>query len=97
MKVRSCARRLALLCLFGAAAHGAQVIDNDSLSNEKDGVNWAAYGRTFDEAHYSPLTQITTETVQRLGLAWSLDLDVTNSITAPLEVNGVLYLGAVTG
>jgi quinohemoprotein ethanol dehydrogenase len=97
MNARSCASLLALVCLWGGSVQGAPVIDNAALSNEKDGTNWAAYGRTFSEGHYSPLTQITTETVKRLGLAWSLDLDVTNSITAPLAVNGVLYLGAGHG
>src|SRR5579872_6570776 len=97
MNARSGASLLALASLWGASAQGAQVIDNAALSNEKDGTNWAAYGRTFSEGHYSPLTQITTQTVKRLGLAWSLDLDVTNSITAPLAVNGVLYLGAGQG
>ena len=35
--------------------------------------------------------------MKRLGLAWTLDLDVNNSITAPLAVNGVIYLGAGHG
>jgi quinohemoprotein ethanol dehydrogenase len=35
------------------------VIDNAALSGERDGANWPAYGRTFSEGHFSPLTQIT--------------------------------------
>lgn len=97
MKALSCASLLALVCSWGACAQGTTVIDNAALSDEKDGTNWAAYGRTFDEGHYSPLTQITSDNVKRLGLAWSIDLDVTNSITAPLAVNGVIYLGAGHG
>ena len=72
----------------------AAVVDNKLLGDEQDGTNWAAYGRTFSESHFSPLKQIDSATVKRLGLVWSLDLDVTNSITAPLEVNGVIYLTA---
>lgn len=87
----------ALACLWGATALAAQGVDNATLANERDGTNWPAYGRTFSEGHYSPLKQISADTVQRLGLAWSLDLDVTNSITAPLAINGIVYLGAGHG
>lgn len=86
-----------LVCLFVADVCAAQGIDNTALANEPDGTNWPAYGRTFSETHFSPLQQIGAENVKRLGLAWSLDLDVTNSITAPLAVNGVVYLGAGHG
>src|SRR5215469_3985113 len=96
MTHRSRVSLIALLCVWGAP-HAAQQFDNSALANEQDGANWAAYGRTFSEGHYSPLSQITTSTIKRLGLAWSLDLDVTNSITAPLAVNGVIYLGAGHG
>ena len=97
MTHRSCVSLVALTCLWGADARAAQAIDNAALASEQDGSNWAAYGRTFSEGHYSPLDQISTHTIKRLGLAWSLDLDVTNSITAPLAVNGILYLGAGQG
>jgi glucose dehydrogenase len=45
-----------------------------------------AYGRTFGETHYSPLVEINRETVPRLNLAWTLDLDVTNNLSTPLAV-----------
>ena len=90
---------VALLALSAAVAAGTTqaAIDNAALSNEQDGNDWPAYGRTFSEAHFSPLSQIDAANVSRLGLAWSLDLDVTNSITAPLEVGGVVYVGAGYG
>jgi len=88
---------LALTRLAGANSVDVQSIDNGALNNTHDGENWPAYGRTFDETHYSPLSEVDTTTVSRLGLAWSLDLDVTNSITAPLAVDGVIYLGAGHG
>ena len=90
----------ALFLLVGAgltaAAAGAPVT-NSALANQSDGTNWPSYGRTFDEQHYSPLSQINGSSIARLGLAWSLDLDVSNSISAPLAVDGVLYLGAGHG
>ncbi|NKF21472.1 PQQ-dependent dehydrogenase, methanol/ethanol family [Solimonas marina] len=86
---------LLLMGLAGSAAADASVIDNQALADDTDGTNWAAYGRTFDEQHYSPLTQINTDNVGRLGLAWSLDLDdVWNVSTVPIEVDGVLYVAA---
>lgn len=83
--------------LLGGCLRAPQTVDDTMLSNAADGTNWGAFGRTFDEGHYSPLTQINADNVTRLGLAWTLDLDVTNSITAPLAVNGVIYLGAGHG
>ena len=55
-------------------------------------VNWEHYGQSGDETHYSPLDQIDDKNVGKLGLAWSYDLDTFDSFTAPLEVDGVVYL-----
>ncbi len=88
---------LAAVTIALAGRVSARDIDNGALNDVRNGENWPAFGRTFDEGHYSPLTEINADTVQRLGLAWSLDLDVTNSIAAPLAVDGVVYLGAGHG
>jgi hypothetical protein len=64
----------AVAALLAACVSTPQIIDNTALASERDGVNWAAYGRTFSEGYYSPLTQITDQNVSRLGLAWALDL-----------------------
>jgi quinohemoprotein ethanol dehydrogenase len=64
------------------------------LGNEADGSDWPAYGRTFSESRFSPLRELNDSNVSRLGLAWALDLDVSNSITAPVEAGGVIYLAA---
>jgi quinohemoprotein ethanol dehydrogenase len=72
----------------------SNTIDNAALTDEADGRNWAGDGRTFSESHYSPLTEINRDTVARLNLAWTLDLDVTNPISTPLAVDGVLYVAA---
>ncbi len=81
---------LALLAFAqGAASAG---YDGKQIADEKDGRNWLAYGRTYSENHASPLKQITTDNVGRLGLAWSLDLpNVHNGLTVPLAVDGVIY------
>lgn len=88
--------RAGLLAASTVAATGAVSsppgIDNVTLANELDGTNWAAYGRTFSEQHYSPLREVNSGNVSRLGLAWSLDLSDSNfATTAPIEVDGVIY------
>lgn len=81
---------LALVSAFTAQA--ASEIDNAALANEADGRNWASWGRNFSEQRFSPLQQINKQTVNRLGLAWSMDLeDVWNVSSQPLAVDGVLY------
>jgi quinohemoprotein ethanol dehydrogenase len=62
------------------------------------GADWAGYGRTFTEDHYSPLRQIDAANVAQLGLAWSLDLPGERTLEAtPLAVNGVLYFSGTGG
>ena len=54
---------------------------------------WMSVGRTYDEQRFSPLTQINTETVSRLGLAWFADFDTNRGQEAtPLAIDGVLYV-----
>jgi quinohemoprotein ethanol dehydrogenase len=77
-----------------AYAQRARVVDNVMLANEADGTDWPAYGRTFSESRFSPLRELNDSNVSRLGLAWVVDLDVPNSITAPVEADGVIYLAA---
>jgi len=83
-----------VVALLATQAMAAGGIDNAALRNDADGHNWAAYGRTFGETHYSPLAEINRETVPRLNLAWTLDLDVTNNQSTPLAVEGVIYVAS---
>lgn len=71
---------------------GGAVVNDRLLSDQANGSDWAAYGRTFGEDHFSPLAQIDARNVARLGLVWWYDLPKSPSVTgAPLEVDGVLY------
>jgi quinohemoprotein ethanol dehydrogenase len=64
-------------------------------SEAATGNNWLLNGRTFDEKHFSPLQQITDKNVDRLGLAWYLDIDSGMGIVSePIVVNGVIYVSA---
>jgi quinohemoprotein ethanol dehydrogenase len=61
------------------------------LSDDSDGRDWAAYGATYGEQHYSPLTSISDHDVGNLRLAWYMDLPPGNPATQALEIDGVLY------
>lgn len=93
-RVRPLAWHAAMLFLplLANIASAATVVDNRSLNDEVDGSNWLSYGRTFSEQRFSPLDQINDRTIDRLKLAWSLDLDTFgHSQSSPLAVDGVLY------
>ena len=54
--------------------------------------DWTARNADADETAYSRLDQISSATIGRLGLAWSLDLPGESTLEAtPLAVDGVLY------
>lgn len=62
------------------------------LLSGKDG-EWLSYGNDYAEQRFSKLTQITDQTVGKLGLAWSADLDTARGQEAtPLMHDGILYI-----
>src|ERR1700733_8051817 len=58
------------------------------------GADWPDYGRDAGEAHFSPLSQINSENVSRLGLVSAVDLNVERVNTQPIAVDGVVYVAA---
>ena len=50
------------------------VVDDAALSDEGRGENWLAFGRTYSEQRFSPLTQISDANVGELGVDWFIDL-----------------------
>jgi len=62
------------------------------VNAHNDPANWITHGGTSDEWHYSPLDQINTSNISRLGLAWYGDFDTRRGQEAtPLMIDGVLY------
>jgi quinohemoprotein ethanol dehydrogenase len=69
-------------------------IDDLALKNAgKTGEEWLTYGMTPGETRYSPLKQIDTTNVSRLGLAWLYEVGSGggNQEGTPLFWNGNLY------
>ena len=70
------------------------LIDDARINNaDSEPGNWLAYGRTYEEQRFSPLTQINRESVSELGLAWARDMN-TNRVqeATPIIVDGVMFL-----
>jgi alcohol dehydrogenase (cytochrome c)/quinohemoprotein ethanol dehydrogenase len=82
----------------GAAAHvrvAAAVDDARLAAADREPGQWLSYGRTYDEQHYSPLTEIDTTNVRELGLAWFADIPLNQGQEAtPLVVDGTIYLAS---
>jgi quinohemoprotein ethanol dehydrogenase len=82
----------AALTVFAGCQSTGRLSSARMIAADADGTNWPAFGRTYSERFASPLQQIDTSNVAKLGLAWSLDLPgITNGATVPLAVDGVLY------
>ena len=77
-----------------AAGQQARRVDDLALRNAgRTGEEWLTYGLTPGETRYSPLKQIDTSNVSRLGLAWTYDVGTGggNQEATPLFWNGTLY------
>ena len=65
----------------------------DAMLAAGNGDEWLTYGGSYEEQRFSPLTQISTENVGQLGLAWFSDLDTGRGQEAtPLMHNGTIYV-----
>jgi quinohemoprotein ethanol dehydrogenase len=91
---------------FGAACtayaqrgeSGTRQVDDALLRDgSRNGTEWVSYAVNWSEQRYSPLSQINSGNVGRLGLAWSYDIPLapgnaqTHQEGTPLVFNGVLY------
>ena len=95
---RRAANQLAVCLLWvaiassGDAQRASLVVDDKTLADESSGDNWLAFGRTYSEQRYSPLTQISDATIGRLKPDWFLELPNDRGlVSTPLVVDGVLY------
>lgn len=76
-------------------ASAAAPLTTDSAATDDTG-QWMSYGRDYSEQRYSPLTQITPDSISELSLAWYGDLAEKGGSyeTTPLVVDGRIYVSA---
>lgn len=88
---------IGLMAWTAAAQEAPHVDDSTLLSAGKTGDQWLMAGGNYESTRYSPLTQIDSSNVSRLGLAWYYDTDsLPGTLEAtPVISDGVLY-GTVT-
>src|ERR1700722_4211195 len=94
---------LAILTTIGLTSIGAEeaarvnvdakVLKNIGTSQDALEGDWLSYGRSLSETRFSPLRQIDTSNVKRLGLSWTYTLGAGggNQEGTPLVWNNTLY------
>jgi quinohemoprotein ethanol dehydrogenase len=76
-----------------APAKAGDVSEARVLSDASQGMNWMVDGGDFGERHFSALKEISDKNIQKLGLAWSLDIDSPMGMASePIVVDGRIYL-----
>src|ERR1700676_2313923 len=89
--IRACAA-ISILAIAGCAPKQVVVDDAALRAADGDSANWMTYGRTYSEQRFSPLKMIDEQSVGKLGLAWSYDLETLRGVEAtPLVKDGVIY------
>ena len=77
-------------------AQGLGNVNDERVINSPDiePGSWLTYGQSFKEQRFSQLTQINTDTVARLGLAWTKQIGDYNMRMqgTPLVIDGVMYV-----
>jgi quinohemoprotein ethanol dehydrogenase len=83
---------LAAVALFGQSKRVDDVLLKNAGKTATDG-DWLSYGLTPGETRYSPLKQIDTTNVKRLGLAWAYEVGPGggNQEATPLVHDGIIY------
>ncbi|MCC3307167.1 membrane-bound PQQ-dependent dehydrogenase, glucose/quinate/shikimate family [Psychrobacter sanguinis] len=93
--------KLGVLDLKGDSATPANLGDPLSNGQQTPEGEWSAYGRTDYGQRYSPLTQINTDNVKNLEVAWQIqtgdvkgpnDVGETTYQATPLKLGNALYM-----
>jgi quinohemoprotein ethanol dehydrogenase len=92
-----------LLAMVGAismvtsvAAQG-DVTEKRVLEESASGENWFLKGGNFRGEHFSPLSQVTDENVENLGLAWATDLPIPDGIDTHRRGRGYISFRCLLG
>ena len=91
MNSQSVFRLKFLLLLSSTMLASCSSMPSQSLSKQE--TDWPSFGRDYTNQRMSPLTQINTNNVKNLGLAWQYKSGVSASFQAtPIVTQGVMYL-----
>src|SRR5579872_6195223 len=83
---------ISMLAIAGCSHKASEVDDAGLRAADGDSANWITYGRTYSEQRFSPLKEIDEQSVSKLGLAWTYDLETLRGVEAtPLVKDGVMY------
>ena len=79
--------------IAGMVLLGATAACSPGQQADPAGGDWPLYGRDSNEQRFSPLEEIKPSNIDRLGLAWSIDLpfEARALEATPIAVDGVLY------
>ncbi|MFT4519251.1 MAG: quinohemoprotein ethanol dehydrogenase [Halioglobus sp.] len=81
------------LVLPALISQAAPVTQQRLITAQNEGDNWLTHGRDLNETRYSPLQQVSIDTIGQLGLAWSFDFPHTRGLEGtPLIADGVMYV-----
>ena len=70
----------------------AQNVADAQLADEANGVDWLAYGRTYDGKRFSPIDQISFADIGDLKVDWYTELPTNVGVgSTPLVAGGVMY------
>jgi quinohemoprotein ethanol dehydrogenase len=97
MIARNTAAGLVACAAMLGTCYAAQspAVDDARLAAAASSDEWLTIGRDYAETRFSPLTQINSSNVSRLGLAWSYDTQSLRGLEAtPLVADGVMYSSA---
>ena len=93
----ACARQPATPPSAAAPTVRAAAVDGERLARAEP-EQWFTPGRDANGTYFSPLTDITTDNVGRLGFAWEYKLGTSRGQEAtPLVIDVVLYASSNFG
>jgi quinohemoprotein ethanol dehydrogenase len=78
-------------------AGGAATVNGERIAAaDAEPQNWLTHGRTYGEQRYSPLDEINSANVGKLGLAWAHPTGTMRGLEAtPIVVDGIMYTTGV--
>jgi len=94
---RRCLAPMAASIALLAAASAARA-DDALVKAAADPSNWAMYGRSYDNARFSPLSQINTQNVGQLKLAFAFQLgSLRSNESTPIVIGDTIYVSTSWG